>query len=346
MNQVTLTHKEFLNFTGWNEPNALNKTVTERMTKLIKMGMQEVTTHGRGKKASYTFFIPSEFWNMQLIPSMSYTAVGADYIKYLIEDGDVFETQEGTIIKFHSEIMQELAEIHNVDIEAVKSTCGRIRKHLIDCSYIRTDIDKRPKSHRVKKTRDGNWVTGEDAFHYDQQARTHWTNFYRSKLAQYQAIEPTASEVPKYLIGDAAKKLYQVDIARWLGVEYYRVTKRDDITANLKNDITYARQAFLDTYNLTLVKEELTRRQKMYMLEKQYRDKQKQLEKQLEKTSMLSSKEERKKNKALFNKVVENGEFAAKLRTAQDDELLRELDTVLHLFCDETQELEGTEDIE
>lgn len=346
VNQVTLKHEQFLNFVGWSESHALNQTVTDRIDKLIKMGMQEVTTNGRGKQANYTFVIPSEFWNMLLIPSMSYTAVGAEYIKYLIEGRDVFDTQEGTIIKFHSEITQELTQAHKVDIEAVKSTCRRIRKHLIDCSYIRTDIDNRQKSHRVKKTSDGKWAIGEDAFNYDQQARTHWTNFFRSNLANYQQLEPKATKVPWYLLKDKATKLYRVDIAKWLGVEYYRVTRRAYITDNIKTDINYARQTFLDTYNLTLVKEELTRRQKMYMLEKQDRDKQKQLEKQLEKKSMLSSKEERKNIKELFNKVVENGEFSARLRTSQDDELLRELDTVLHLSCDEIQELEGAEDIE
>lgn len=345
MNQVILTHEQFLNFTGWSEPHALKKTVTERMTKLTKMGMQEVTTNGKGKKANYTFIIPSEFWNLLLIPSMSYTAVGADYIKYLIEGRDVFETQEGTIVKFHSEITQELAEAHNMDIEAVKTTCRRIRKHLIDCSYIRTDVDNRPKSHRVKKDRDGNWIIGEDAFNFDQRARTHWTNFFRSNLAKYQQLEPKATKVPWYLLRDKATKLYRVDMARLLEVEYYRVTRRAYITDNIKTDINYARQAFLDTYNLDQVREALARRQNLYELEKQHRDEQKRLEKQQEKAS-IPSKEERKKIKELFNKVVENGEFAAKMWTAQDDELLRELDTVLHLSCDEIQELEGAEDIE
>ncbi|TKH20278.1 hypothetical protein FC697_18505 [Bacillus wiedmannii] len=345
MNQVTLTHKQFLNFTGWSEPHALKKTVTERMAKLTKMGMQEVTTNGKGKKANYTFFIPSEFWNLLLTPSMSYTAVGANYIKYLVEGRDVFETQEGTIVKFHSEITQELAETHNMGIEAVKTTCRRIRKHLIDCSYIRTDIDNRQKSHRVKKTSDGNWITGEDAFNYDQQARTHWTNFFRSNLAKYQKLEPEATKVPWYLLRDKATKLYRVDIARWLEVEYYRVTRRAYITDNIKNDINYARQAFLDTYNLAQVREELARRQNLYELEKQHRDEQKRLEKQQEKTS-IPSKEERQKIKEMFNKVAVNEEYAATLWTAQDDELSRELDTVLHLFRDQTQELNSAEDIE
>ena len=50
MDIVTLTHEQYLNFTGWSENHALKQTVQNRIDKLKKMGMQEITYLGRGKK--------------------------------------------------------------------------------------------------------------------------------------------------------------------------------------------------------------------------------------------------------------------------------------------------------
>ncbi|NSL68291.1 hypothetical protein [Bacillus toyonensis] len=345
MDKITLTHEQYLSFTGWSERHALKQTVTDRIDRLTKMGMQEVTTNGRGKNATYTFIIPSEFWRLLLIPFMSYTAVGADYINYLLEGKDVLNTQEGIIVRFSTEIIQELAEIHNVDIEAVKTTCRRIRKHLTDCSYIRLDMPESVKSHRVKETRDGGWMTGEKAFKYDQQARVHWTHFFHTKLAQYQEIEPTATKVPMYIFGAEAKRIYQVDMARWLEVEYYRVAKRTYITDNLTNDINYARQVFLETCNLSQVREELAHRQEQYKLEKLRRDEQKQLEKR-QQEELAPSREEKKEIRERINEVVKSGEFVARMRTTEEqeehDKLISGIDAFLNL-CHEEAELQDNE---
>ncbi|MCD4646905.1 hypothetical protein AR454_07745 [Bacillus mycoides] len=346
MDIVTLTHEQYLNFTGWSENHALKQTVQNRIDKLKKMGMQEITYLGRGKKTIYTFTIPSGFWRMLLIPTMSYTIVGADYINHLIEGKDIINKKKGILVRFSSEIIQELAEIHGVGAATVKTICGRIRKHLKACSYIRLDMPESIKSHRVKRTRGDDWITGDDAFQYDQQARIRWTSFFRSKLAQYQQIEPTATKIPMYIFGAEAKRIYQADMARWLGVEYYRVAKPAYVTDNMTNDINYARQTFLVTHNLSQVKEELSSRQKQYQIEKQSRDEQNELKKRQDE-ALTPSKEERKEIQKRLDTIGKSSEVTTKMRTPQEQEELNKLMRDFDVFLsNEIQEHENNEDNE
>ncbi|WP_445486425.1 hypothetical protein [Niallia sp. 03133] len=171
------------------------------------------------------------------------------------------KTHDDTIVRFSTEITSELAEKHRMNVEAVNTTCKRVRKHLFDCSYLSTE-DK--KSHRVKKTRDGGWITGERAFMYDKQARAQWASFINYKLALYKEIYPSAEKIPMHIFRAEIKKVYLTDMARWLDVEYYRTVHHTCVTNNLKADIDYARQAFLETHNLVLVREELAHKQQQY----------------------------------------------------------------------------------
>lgn len=293
MNQVTLNHEQFCSFVRWSSDHALNQIVGDRLDKLKDMGMKDVITQGRGKKATYTFMIPSGFWRLVLIPSMSYREWGAEYLNILIEGKDVHKTEEGILVKFSSEIMQELAEIYKQDYESVKTTCRRIRDTLTENGYIKTDAPNIDKSHRVKSKNSGEWITGAHALMKDAEARAEWKKFFNRVLAHYQLIKPDATTVPNYLFAAEASRIYRSEMARWLDVSYYRVAKRTFVSNNLEADINYAKLTFLETLDMGIVRNELEHRQEHYKRELAERKEQEERMKESEK-SLMPSLEERK----------------------------------------------------
>jgi hypothetical protein len=266
MDKVTLNHQQFCSFTGWSEKHALKQVAADRVKKLEKMGMQSVTMDGKGKKATFTFMIPSGFWRMSLIPSMSYSEWGADYLNSLIESRDIQNTDAGVLVRFSSEIYQELCEKHDAEYKAVEATCGRIRTYLAEHGYIKQGDSMDSKSHRVRDKKTGDWVTGKRALVYDQQARDLWRNFFQSKLSQYQLIKPDATTVPFKLIASELSVMYRFTMARWMDVGFYRVAKRTLPTDNMTADINYMRLIFLDTLDMDMVREEIARRQAHYKM--------------------------------------------------------------------------------
>jgi hypothetical protein len=263
MDAVTLNHDQFCSFVGWSSSYTLNQAQKDRLTKLKDLGMQSISIIGRGKKANYSFLIPAGFWKMSLIPSMAYKEWGADYLNYLIEGKDIHNTDEGILVKFNSEIYEELAEKHNVEYKAVEATCGRIRTYLSAHGYIITKPANGVKTHRVKD-QDREWITGPLAVQKDLEARNIWSQFFNTELARYKLIKPEATIVPKYLISAKASMMLKSDIARWLEVSYYRVSKRTHITDNMVADINYAQRTFLETLNMGIVIEEIACRQEHY----------------------------------------------------------------------------------
>jgi hypothetical protein len=293
MNQVTLNHQQFCSFVGWSSDTTLNETVSNRLDKLRDMGMLEVTTQGKGKKATYTFMIPTGFWMMVLTPSMSYREWGAEYLNILIEGRDVHKTEDCILVKFSSEIIQELAEKYKQDYESVKSTCRRIRDLLKENGYIRIDAPEVAKSHRVKSKKTREWMTGTYALMKDSEARVEWKKFFDRILAHYQLIKPDAKTVPNYLFAAEASRIYRSDMARWLDVAYYRVAKRTYVTDNMAADIYYAKLTFLETLDMGIVRNELERRQEHYKRMMAERKEREERRKELEK-SQIPSLEERK----------------------------------------------------
>lgn len=343
MDRVTLTHEQFLSFTGWSNNHALKKIQAERISKLENMGMQSVTSEGRGKKANYSFTIPSGFWRMLLIPSMAYTDIGVDYINHLIEGKNIMNTEEGILVRFSSEIYHELSEKYNAEYKGVEATCTRIRNFLKENDYIRTDSLDAPKSHRVKKK--GSWLTGKQALMYDKEARSIWTNFFRSQLALYQEIVPEATQVPSYVYSTVATRMYQSDIARWLEVDYYRVAKLTTVTDNMIADINYARMEFLETLNLAEVLFELSRRQEQYREQKKRREEHKNIVAEREKET-IPSLEERKAIREQIKEVARKTDVTRKnLSQAERDELDRSVATALDMTLEELRALDNENEV-
>lgn len=272
MDRVTLDYRGYLMFTGWSEGHYAKQIQSNRRAKLSKMGTQVVASTGKGKNASYVVDIPSGFWSMLLIPSMNYTAVGAEYINMLVEGRDKLHTDNGTIVKFNNEIYEELAEDYNADLEAVKATCKRIRNYLIDHGYIQRDLVHCEKTHRVKQQKNEGWTTGSAAIEYDKRARSIWYSFFQEKLSMYKEINPTATEVPLYIVGKELRELYSFGMKERLEVDYYRVAKKTNISDKLVSDLAYARHSFLKTLNLSQVREELAERQASYKIKKSLDD--------------------------------------------------------------------------
>ncbi|WP_040205127.1 hypothetical protein [Neobacillus jeddahensis] len=303
MNQVTLNHEQFCSFVKWSTDHALNQIVGDRVDKLRDMGMLEVTTQGRGKKATYTFMIPARFWSLILIPSMSYREWGEEYLKILVESRDVYNNGDGILVKFTSEITQELAEKYNQDYESVKSTIRRIRDSLKENCYIWMDDPNCAKSHRVKGKNTGEWMTGTYAIKKDAEARSEWKKFFDRILAHYQLINPDANTVPNYLFAAEASRIYRSDMARWLNVEYYRVAKRTYVTDNLTADIKFAKFTFLETLDMGIVRKELLRRQEHYRSLLAESKKQEERRKEWEKAQMPSLEERKVLQKQIIQAV-------------------------------------------
>lgn len=340
MDRVTLTHEQFLSFTGWSEKHTLKKIQADRIRKLENMGMQSVTSEGRGMKANYSFSIPAGFWRMLLLKSsMAYTEIGVDYINHLIEGKDMMNTEEGILVRFNSEIYNELSEKYNAEYKGVEATCTRIRNYLMENDYIRTDSLDAPKSHRVKT--EGSWVTGTQAIMYDQEARSIWTNFFRNQLALYQELHPEATQVPSYVYSAEAKRMYQSDIARWLEVDYYRVAKLTLVTDNMIADINYGRMAFLETHDLTEVRMELSRRQEHYRAQKQRREEQKNIIAEREKAA-IPSIEERKAIREQMNEAARRTDVTRRhLSQDERDNLDRIIAAALNMTFEELQALDN-----
>lgn len=269
MEKVTLNHEQFLHFTGWSEKHATKKTQAERIAKLESMGMEQILLEGRGKKATYSFMVPSGFWRMLIIQNMSYSAVGADYIDYLINGQDVLNTDHGILVKFSVEIHDELAQKHGLEVESVKKTCQRIKSYLNGHDYIGTDMDS-TKTHRVRVG--DTWITDTKAIDYDQKARDIWKSYFESRLRAYQEIDPTATKLPLDEFREEISQKYRFEMKEELGVDYYRVAKKHKVTDRLTNDINYVRWAFMQSMNLSVVLEELNRRQAIYREEKEARN--------------------------------------------------------------------------
>lgn len=299
MDKVTLDYKSYLSFVEWSERHCEKRTQNERKAKLVSMGVHVVTATGRGKKASYEIEIPSEFWSMLLIPTVRYSDIGAAYIDILVKGKDKLHMDDAAIVRFATEIYEELARDYEAKLEAVKATCKRIRAYLIEYGYIQTDQPHYDKTHRVKQHQDDGWAVGQVAIEYDERARSIWYNFFREKLSMYQEINSTAIEVPLYIIGKELRELYSFGMKEQLGVAYYRVARKTHISGELTSDIAFVRHLFLQTLNLTLVKEELAVRQTSHKTKKKLNKKALELTDNKEKLSKEDIEAERQAMKVL-----------------------------------------------
>lgn len=271
MDRVTLNYERYLAFTGWSPKHYTKQTSAIRQAKLSKMGVQLLSITGKGRNAKYVIEIPYSFWRMLLIPTMSFTEVGATYINYLLDGRDKLNTVEGNIVRFDAEMYEELVKLCGTEYESVKSTCIRVRNCLKENGYIESAKIQGDKTHRVKKRLKDGWVTGNEALEYNKKARAIWYSFFKEKVSMYQQIKPDATEVPIYLIRKEMRELYSFGMKEQLRVDYYRVAKKTCISKNLRADIQYARDTFLKTLNLAEVKATLSERQKIY---RAYKDRQ------------------------------------------------------------------------
>lgn len=299
MDKVTLDYRGYLLFTGWSERHCAKQTQNDRKAKLVSMGVHVVTTAGRGKKASYEIEIPSEFWSMLLIPTVKYSDIGAAYIDILVEGKDKLHMGDVAIVRFATEIYEELAEDYEAKLEAVKATCKRVRAYLIEYDYIQTDQPHSDKTHRIKQQKDDDWAVGQVAIEYDERARSIWYNFFQEKLSLYQEINATATAVPLHIIGKELRELYSFGMKEQLGVAYYRVARKTHISGELTSDIAFVRHLFLETLNLTLVKEELAGRQASHKIKKELNKKALELTEDKEKLSKEDIEAERQAMKVV-----------------------------------------------
>lgn len=271
MDVVTLNHEQFLAFTGWSHNHCLKQTTASRLNKLESMGTIPLQVTGRGCTASYTFRIPPSFWPMLLVDEMRFNAVGASYIEAILNGQDLVSTQLGSYVRFNCELYEELASAFSANYEAVKATCTRIRSFLHRYGYIYTN--KSSTSHRVKEKAEGPWMNGEEAVLYDRRARQSWRSFNQAKLKIYrQRVDATAEFVPDKLIKQDIKHHSRIAIKEQLKIEHYRVVKRTETSPILLEDINWAREAFLSSLNLSMVRAGLLERQDTHRKNKQRQD--------------------------------------------------------------------------
>ncbi|WP_191560678.1 hypothetical protein [Metabacillus idriensis] len=343
MDKVTLNYEQLRAFTGWGVTTARKKNPEDKQVHLENMGMQDVEVVGKGKKATFTFTIPSGFWRMVLIPSMEYREWGVDYINTLIEDKDILNTSDGILVLFATEIYDALAKKHKVDKETVKTTCTRLRAYLLKHDYIRNGGPQDLKSHRVKRKSEWGWQKGPNAVLYDTKARKIWKDFFSRQNDLYRIYNPQAEKAPAYVYAQEARELYQKNMAYFLQVDFYRVAKRTITNDNLLADINYARLTFLETLDMGIVREEISSRQKEYMADKEQRDAahKRYLEAYKE---QMPSRDERKVIRAELTKIARTTSFQQRNMTqAQRQELDRVMEEVLDMTIEEVRALDEEE---
>ncbi|WP_456273835.1 hypothetical protein [Bacillus sp. AK031] len=341
MDKVTLNYEQLLAFAKWSH-NYAKKLKPERKKELLEgLGMLDVMVFGIGKKATFTFTIPSWFWRMALIPSMEYREWGVDYINSLLEDKDILNTDYGVLVLFSTEIYEALAKKHKVDTETVKTTCTRIRAYLLKRDYIRYGGPQDLKSHRVKRKTEWGWQMGPNAIIYDTKARKIWKDFFRMQNNLYRKYNPKAEKAPAYVYAHEARMLYQRNMSLALQVDYYRVAKRTITNDNLLADINYARQTFLETLDMNHVRKEIDSRQDEYIAEKERRDAaHKRILEEMRK--QMPSREERKAVREKLKKIASSTSFQQRNMTqAEREELERLMEKVLDITIEEVRALDG-----
>jgi hypothetical protein len=257
MDTVELNFNQVLSFVGWSENNYDKYGWKGLKKKLEDIGMNDVDKFGdKGKKATYTFIIPTTFWGMLMVGR--YSPECTDCFIAII-NGNV--TTDGVVL-FDKQLVEKIAAKHGKEIDAVNSTFKRIKKHLNDCGLIREG----DRFHRVKFKEDGKWIDGKLAHMKNNEARDLWKRFYNNCLEIYRQTVPNAIFVPGSLL-DSFKVPYYDKMKRLMNVYAYKTVSTIVVSNRLKEDINWARTTFLNTMDMSLVRTEIEKRQSEYRQE-------------------------------------------------------------------------------
>jgi hypothetical protein len=257
MEIVELNFTQVLLFVEWSETNYDKYGWTALEKKLKDIGMTNINrSNGTGKKATYTFTIPTTFWSMLMVDK--YSPVCSDCFNAII-NGNV--TKDG-IVLFDRQLVEEIATKYSMKFDAVNSTFKRIKKHLSECGL----IGEGENFHRVKFKEDGKWIDGRLAFNKDQEARDLWKRFYKNCLEIYKQTVPEAIFVPGYLL-DSFKVAYFNKMKRIMNVHAYKTVRKIVINSKLNEDIFWAKTTFLNTKDMSHVRTEINKRQTYYRQE-------------------------------------------------------------------------------
>jgi len=167
-----LDFQQVLSFTGLSESTVKAKGQKVIINKLNDMGVANIDVEGRGKKATFSFMIPEDFWMMLMVP-VKYSEVSVDVMRLLME-GNVRYINREELYLFSKEVLTSISVKHAVKYDAVEQTYTRIKRYLKDRDLLNKTENK---SHRIM--RDGKWIAGKRAIEVSNEIKGYWKEMFQ-----------------------------------------------------------------------------------------------------------------------------------------------------------------------
>jgi hypothetical protein len=256
---VSLNYGQVLTFVELKEAYVKKNGTKVINNKLEDMGCSNIAIEGRGKKAVYTFDIPETFW-MMLMTNTKHTDVAVDCMKAIIAGN----TGEDGLAQFDATLIEKIALKHDTPINTVKNSFEVIKSYLLEHNLIAHG----KKTHRVKKSEGGPWLTGEMGMLMHDRAKNIWVNFYDRIHALIREVQPDISERALYVLSRPYGKAKLCKMKMDLGIYAYTTVKEIQVNPKMAQDIEYARTRFIETSDMTTIREEIRAKHLDYKQEK------------------------------------------------------------------------------
>lgn len=272
--EITMDYHHFLNFTGWNSSTYKKRTTRARIDKLKNMGARDVHVTGNGTRAMYNLKLAPMFWPVFLAScqGIEYNAVAEAYLRKLISGGSTEETTRGKIALFSGELYQDITSyLNNHDHNSrftytgVKTKCDRIRTKFKNVGYFAPKDSRLIKTHRAKVNEI--WLRGREAYTLSESILNRWREFFKDFEQRYLETYPQVNVVPPKIKGKAAKDFQLKQLPFELGISHSQPCIEKRLDEVFFEDLRFAEELFLQTYDLQHVKRAISDRQERRSLE-------------------------------------------------------------------------------
>jgi hypothetical protein len=256
---VSLNYGQVLTFVELKDAYVEKNGAKVIKEKLEEMGCSLIPTEGSRKKAVYTIDIPEGHWVMSMT-NTKHSEVAVDCMKAII-GGNV---GEDGLAQFDADLIERIALKHDKPKNTVKNSFEAIKRYLLEHNL----IGYCKKSHRVKKTEGGPWLTGDLGMLMHERAKNIWGKFYDRIHELIKEVQPDISKKALDVLSKPYGKAKLYKMTKELNVFAYTTVKEIQVNPKLAQDIDYARTRFLETLDMAIVREEIRAKHLDYKQEK------------------------------------------------------------------------------
>lgn len=266
--EITMDYHHFLNFTGWNTSTYKKRTSRARIDKLKNIGARDIHVTGNGTRAIYNFKLAPMFWPVFLTTcqGIEYDEVAEAYLDKLMSEGLTEETSHGKVFLFSTEVYEDITSYLNdraqhsrYTYQGVKTKCDRIRTKFKNVGYFAPKYYLLNKTHRAKVNDE--WVRGAEAYKLSERILNEWRHFYKEIEQQYFHLYPQEKFMPHKIKNKAARDFQQKELPFKLGIQHTQSCIEKKLDKVFFEDLRFAQERFLQTYDLQIVKKAILDRQ-------------------------------------------------------------------------------------